>query len=65
MRFNYLEPKTTQEAISLLVKHGEQARVIAGGTDLLIQVRNKAINPEPVIDIGYIPGLDYIDDDDN
>lgn len=48
MRFNYLEPKTTQEAISLLVKHGEQARVIAGGTDLLIQVRNKAINPEPV-----------------
>ena len=65
MRFNYLEPKTTQEAIALLVKHGEQARVIAGGTDLLIQVRNKAINPEPVIDIGYIPGLDYIDYDDN
>ncbi len=65
MRFNYLEPKTTEEAISLLVKHGEKARVIAGGTDLLIQVRNKAINPEQVIDIGYIPGLEYIDYDDN
>lgn len=65
IKFTYLEPKTTEEAISLLDKHGDKARVIAGGTDLLIQVRNKVINPKQVIDIGYISSLDYIDYDDN
>ena len=60
MRFNYLEPATIQEAIALLGKHGEKARVIAGGTDLLVKTRAKAIKPEYVIDISYIPKLDYI-----
>ncbi len=64
MRFNYLEPATIEEAIALLSKHDGKARVIAGGTDLLVQVRSKAIKPEHVIDIGYIPGLDYINYDE-
>ncbi len=46
MRFNYLKPATIEEAIALLSKHDGKARVIAGGTDLLVQVRNKAIKPE-------------------
>jgi len=60
MRFNYLEPKTIQEAVSLLVKYQSRAKVIAGGTDLLNQIRLKMIKPEYLVDIGYIPGLDYI-----
>jgi carbon-monoxide dehydrogenase medium subunit len=36
------------------------AKVIAGGTDLLNQIRLKMIKPEYVVDIGYILGLDYI-----
>jgi carbon-monoxide dehydrogenase medium subunit len=60
MRFEYLEPATIEEAISLLVKYDEKAKVIAGGTDLLVQIRNKAIKPEYVIDISYMPGLDYV-----
>jgi CO/xanthine dehydrogenase FAD-binding subunit len=60
MRFNYLEPQTIQEAVSLLVKYQSMAKVIAGGTDLLNQVRLKMIKPEYIVDIGYIPGLDYI-----
>jgi len=43
----------------LFTYHG-MAKVIAGGTDLLNQIRLKMIKPEYVVDIGYIPGLDYI-----
>ena len=64
MRFNYLEPATIEEAIALLSQYDGKARVIAGGTDLLVQIRNKAIKPEHVIDIGYIPGLDYVNYDE-
>ena len=60
MRFDYLEPTTLGEAVSLLSKYNGKAKLIAGGTDLLLQIRAKSIAPEFVIDIGYIPGLDYI-----
>ena len=64
MRFNYLEPVTIKEAVSLLSKYDGKARAIAGGTDLLVQIRGKTIKPEYVVDIGYIPGLDYINYDE-
>jgi carbon-monoxide dehydrogenase medium subunit len=60
MRFSYLEPKTIEEAVSLLKEHGCKASVMAGGTDLLVKIRSKTVRPEYVVDIGYIPGLDYI-----
>ena len=60
MRFNYLEPTTIKEAISLLTKYDGRARIIAGGTDLMVQIRNKAQSPEYVVDITYIPGFDYV-----
>ncbi len=34
-QFDYLKPRTIEETIALLVKHGEKAQVIAGGTDLI------------------------------
>ncbi len=64
MRFNYLEPATIKEAVSLLSKYDGKARAIAGGTDLLVLIRGKTIKPEYVVDIGYIPGLDYINYDE-
>lgn len=63
MRFNYLEATTIKEAVSWLGKYDGKARIMAGGTDLLVQIRNKAIKPEYVVDIGYIPKLDYIEYD--
>ncbi len=60
MRFNYLEPRTIGEAVSLLIKCQGSAKVIAGGTDLLNQIRLKMIRPDYVVDISYIPDLDYI-----
>lgn len=64
MRFEYTEPTTIQEAISSLVKYDDRAKVIAGGTDLLVQMRQKTIRPDYIVDITNIPGLDYINYDE-
>ena len=56
----YLKPNTIDEAVSLLVKYGEKAKVIAGGTDLLVE---KPPESECLIDIAALP-LDYIDKDE-
>ena len=64
MRFNYVEPKTMDEAISLLDKYDGKAKIIAGGTDVMVQTRNRTLRPECVVDITKIPGLDYIDYDE-
>ena len=64
MRFDYLEPATIEEAITLLAKYDGKAKVIAGGTDLLVQIRGKAIRPQYVVDIAGISGLDYINYDE-
>lgn len=64
MRFEYLEPASIEEAVSLLGRYDDEARVIAGGTDLLVQIKDKSVRPEYVVDIGYIAGLDYISYDE-
>ncbi len=70
MRFEYLRPKSVQEAISLLREHDGKARVIAGGTDLVVDMRAGMTNqtpklgPQYVIDLESIPELDYIECDE-
>ena len=60
MRFQYLEPKTVKEACSLLSKYDGKSMLIAGGTDLMVKIKNKALKPEYVIELEGIPKLDYI-----
>jgi carbon-monoxide dehydrogenase medium subunit len=60
MRFEYLEPESIEEALAMLSRYQGKSKIIAGGTDLMLQMRNKAIRPEYVVDITRIPGLDYI-----
>jgi len=64
MRFEYLEPESIEEALTVLSQYQGKSKIIAGGTDLMLQMRNKAIRPEYVVDITRIPGLDYITLDD-
>ena len=59
--FDYFEPRTVDEAISLLVRYGEAAEIIAGGTDLLIRMQMGTRRPRYLINLIAIPGLDYID----
>lgn len=60
IRFDYLEPATLAEASSLLKKYGAEARVLAGGTDLLPRLKQRAINARFLINIKRIPGLEGI-----
>jgi CO/xanthine dehydrogenase FAD-binding subunit len=59
-RFDYLEPRTLKQAISLLQRHGDQARIVAGSTDFLVRWRQGAWKPQCVINIQHISGLDRI-----
>jgi xanthine dehydrogenase iron-sulfur cluster and FAD-binding subunit A len=58
--FEYLEPGSLEEAISLLREHGDRAQVLAGGTYLLVQIKMERIAPEYVINVGKVPGLEGI-----
>jgi len=59
-RFEYLTPKTLEEALALLSEHRGKARVIAGGTDLLPQMKSREVVPQYLIGLKNIPALDYI-----
>ena len=59
-QFDIFTPTTINEACSLLFKYKDQAKVLAGGTDLLISMKRKKVNPKYLINIKNIPGLDYI-----
>jgi carbon-monoxide dehydrogenase medium subunit len=53
---DYFEPKTVDEALSLLARYGEQAKVIAGGTDIMVDLKYKE-EPACLVNIKRIPGL--------
>ena len=58
--FEYFEPRTIEEALSLLAKYEGKARVIAGGTDLLVWMKMGRVSPEYLINISRIPALRYL-----
>lgn len=65
-RFEYLEPRSLDEALTMLSEQGERARLVAGSTDFLVRWRTGVWRPESVVCMQHVPGLDYIrwNDDD-
>lgn len=59
-----VSPRSRQEAIAVISEYGDKARVIAGGTDLLIQMKKKGVSPRIFISFDAIGDLDYIRNDD-
>jgi CO/xanthine dehydrogenase FAD-binding subunit len=55
--FDYVRPTDLEAAVDLLARHGQQARVLAGGTDLVIRLRDGTYSPTVVIDVKHIPEL--------
>jgi len=53
----YESPETVEQAVELLNKCDGIARVLAGGTDILVQLRLAMVEPELVVDIKKIPGM--------
>src|SRR5438552_4520228 len=63
--FDYERPSELDEATSLLAEHGPEARPLAGGTDLIIRLRDGSLRPRVVVDVKGIAELDGdIDDQD-
>ena len=56
-RFEYLEARTVGQAIAMLQRHGEQARIVAGSTDFLVRWRAGFWHPDYVVNIQRIAGL--------
>jgi CO/xanthine dehydrogenase FAD-binding subunit len=64
-RFEYVQPSSIDEALSLLAKHNGDAKLLAGGTDLLPKMKRREItSPAYVIDLKGIPDLHHIDYDE-
>ena len=60
----YHTPHTIDEALKLLADHQPDARLIAGGTDLIVEIERGLRSPKVIIDISRIPGLDVITQDE-
>ena len=57
-RFEYFEPKTLGEAASLLARYAGRAQPLAGGTDLLVELKEQLRRADCVINIKKIPGIE-------
>src|SRR5260370_777401 len=58
----YLSPRTLDEAISAFAAAGSAARIMAGGTDLLVQMRSGAVRPGLIVDIKKIAEMTAIEE---
>jgi 4-hydroxybenzoyl-CoA reductase subunit beta len=59
-QFELVAPRTMRAACRLLEKQGGAAEIIAGGTDLLVAMKNRLKNPGLLVDLRRIPHLDEI-----
>jgi aerobic carbon-monoxide dehydrogenase medium subunit len=62
--FDYLVANSTSEAVALLERHGDDAKILAGGHSLIPMIRFRLANPSILIDINRIHELEYIQETD-
>ena len=55
--FEYQSPSTIEEAVGVLAEHGEKATILAGGTDIIVQLREGLREADVVVDVKKIPQL--------
>ena len=58
--FEYFAPSAVDEALDLLVQKGDDAKVVAGGTGIINMMKQRLVNPEVLISIGKLPGLESV-----
>ena len=61
MSFQYHEPVSLAEAVDLGARFGADGRFLAGGTDLIIQMRRGKVAPRHVLSLHRMPDLDAIE----
>lgn len=60
-KFDFVGPRTPEEAVATLSERGPGGKLLAGGTDLLLQVKARAAKPSYVVDLSRVSDLDRID----
>jgi carbon-monoxide dehydrogenase medium subunit len=58
--FDYADPRTLGEAVSLLAAHAGEAKILSGGQSLMPLLNMRLARPELLVDLAKVPGLDYI-----
>jgi aerobic carbon-monoxide dehydrogenase medium subunit len=58
--FEYLRPKTVPEAVAMLQRHGDEAKILSGGQSLIPMMKLRLARPGFLIDINRIAGLSYV-----
>ena len=58
--FEFVAPSSIEEAVKILASNGDKARMIAGGTDILVQMRAGRQTPSVVVDVKGIPELNVM-----
>ena len=58
--FDYRAPTNLDEALDLLRQHGDDARAIAGGTALVIMMKQRLVRPEVLVSLRRIPDLQRV-----
>ena len=62
--FEYYAPRALDEAVSLLEKHGSEAKILSGGQSLIPMMKLRLASPQYLVDINHIPGLNYVTESD-
>lgn len=60
LKYDYFSPTTITEALDVLKDAGEDTHIIAGGTDIIIAIRNEKIKPKAVVNINKIDEIKQI-----
>jgi len=63
-KFEYLEPREVTEALSLLKVHAQDSKILAGGTDLLVRMKQRLAQPKFLISLKHLDSLAYIRQED-
>lgn len=62
MRPEFLEPASLKEAVAMLATHGARAKLLAGGTDLIVDIKEKrASSPECLLSLGQVSELNRLE----
>lgn len=60
MSFKFIQPDSFPALLETLAQHGDEAKIIAGGTAVVLLLQQKLIAPAALVSLGRVAGLDYI-----
>jgi CO/xanthine dehydrogenase FAD-binding subunit len=64
MSLKFIQPESLTETTEALAQYGDEAKIIAGGTAVVLMMQEKLIAPEVLVSLARVPGLDYMRADD-